>query len=145
METRSIPEQQGPTALQRPSFLLILVALIELCAFEWVSRVRGFRYLRQWAYSRVRTNSAFARTPVEQVTAALDLAHILYPRTIACLQRSVVLTRMFRRIGLSPQIVIGVQRLPLRSHAWVEVDGAVIGEPQRVRKSYRVLDRWDEK
>jgi hypothetical protein len=37
-------------------------------------------------------------------------------------------------------MVIGAQQIPLRTHAWVEVDGQVINDKPYMRELYSVLD-----
>jgi hypothetical protein len=55
-----------------------------------------------------------------------------------CLVRAVALERMIVRAGVGPAVVrVGVQRGDDRflAHAWIELDGRVIGEePSRVRR-----------
>ena len=35
----------------------------------------------------------------------------------------------------------GVQKLPFKAHAWVEVDGRVVNDKPYMREMYTVLDR----
>jgi hypothetical protein len=72
---------------------------------------------------------------------AVEKACLYYPKHCACLQRSMVLTSLMRRHGISAQLVIGVRQLPFESHAWVEADSRVINDVQRVRDTYQVLSR----
>jgi hypothetical protein len=52
-----------------------------------------------------------------------------------CLERSLVLYRLFSRAGANPRLVLGtvVQQSAVCGHAWVEVDGEPVGEPDRAR------------
>jgi hypothetical protein len=38
-------------------------------------------------------------------------------------------------------MVIGTQRMPFQSHAWVEVDGRVVSDKTYLAELYVVLDR----
>jgi hypothetical protein len=38
-------------------------------------------------------------------------------------------------------MIIGVQMLPFNSHAWVEVNGAVVNDKPYVTEMYHVLER----
>jgi hypothetical protein len=38
-------------------------------------------------------------------------------------------------------MVIGAQLLPFKSHAWVEVDGGVVGDKAYMREIYQPLER----
>jgi hypothetical protein len=63
-------------------------------------------------------------------------AHHALPMT--CLPRSLALCRMLRRRGYAAQVRIGVRRENDRiaAHAWVEVDGAPLGEPAAIEERF---------
>ena len=65
-----------------------------------------------------------------------------YPKNVACLQRSAATVWLLRRFGIPADLVIGVSKFPFKSHAWVEVEGRVVNDRQRVREVYATLDRW---
>jgi hypothetical protein len=46
-----------------------------------------------------------------------------------------------RKHGIAAQMIIGVQHIPFSSHAWVEVNGRVIGDKTYITETYAVLDR----
>jgi hypothetical protein len=71
----------------------------------------------------------------------MDLACVFYTKQILCLQRSAATTLLLRRHGIYAEMVIGAQMLPFKSHAWVEVDGAVVNDKPYVREIYQVLER----
>jgi hypothetical protein len=81
------------------------------------------------------------RIPTDFICQAIDLASALYPFQIRCLQRSAATTVLLRRNGWKAELVIGAQILPLKSHAWVEIDGQVINDKPYMREVYRVLER----
>ena len=76
----------------------------------------------------------------ELVCGALDAACALYPRQVLCLQRSTVLVKMLRSRGAPAHMVIGAQKLPFMAHAWVEVDGAIVGDRLASRERFLVLE-----
>jgi len=96
-------------------------------------------------YSRVRNCPIDTRTPAEgtaeRICSALDMACIWYWKEIPCLQRSAATACLLRRHGVAAQMVIGVQHLPFRAHAWVEVDGVVVNDKPYAPEMYAVLDR----
>ena len=47
-----------------------------------------------------------------------------------CLQRSLATALLCRMRGVWPTWCTGVRTEPFRAHAWVEVDGRPVGEPQ---------------
>jgi len=78
---------------------------------------------------------------VEKICAAFDMACIWYWKEVLCLQRSAATACLLKRYGIPAQMMIGAQQLPLRAHAWVEVDGRVVNDKPYVREMYAVLDR----
>ena len=76
----------------------------------------------------------------ELVCSALDAACAIYPRQVLCLQRSTVLVKMLRRRGAPAHMIIGAQKLPFKAHAWVEIDGAIIGDRLASRERFLVLE-----
>jgi hypothetical protein len=45
-----------------------------------------------------------------------------------------------RRYGIPAQMMIGVQKIPFRAHAWVEVEGRIVNDKPYMRELYVVLD-----
>jgi Transglutaminase-like superfamily len=78
---------------------------------------------------------------VEPICTAVNLACIWYWKQALCLQRSAVTARLLKQHGVPAELVIGVQTMPVRAHAWVEVGGAVVNDKPYIREIYTVLDR----
>lgn len=78
---------------------------------------------------------------VEQICSAVDLACIWYWKQVLCLQRSASTACLLKRYGVPAQMVIGVQQLPFKAHAWVEVDGRVVNDKPYMAEKYALLDR----
>ena len=58
---------------------------------------------------------------------AVSRTLVLLPTDSRCLVRSLVLTELLARRGISSSLVIGVRREPkFEAHAWVECDGAPV-------------------
>jgi hypothetical protein len=95
-------------------------------------------------------NAAIARTgqgtdggvDIQALVAAVRRACRYYPRSPACLQRSIALTSMLRKRGVAAHLQIGVRHSPFQSHAWVEVAGRVINDDQQVREIYKPLHEF---
>jgi len=68
-------------------------------------------------------------------------ARCLRPRP-TCLAKALVVSSLLRRRGMPAQLVIGVSKDSgqLQGHAWVELDGAAVGEGTRPG-GYAVLAR----
>lgn len=80
------------------------------------------------------------KTPVDRRAVALEprrlgrivsRASALGPFTPRCLTMSLVLFRELQRQGTAAELVIGLPPVPSdhTAHAWVEVDGRVVGPP----------------
>lgn len=57
-----------------------------------------------------------------------------------CLQRSIAVMLLGRFHGATPAWKTGFRPDPFIAHAWVEVDGVPIGEPEAVRHFHTVLE-----
>jgi len=120
---------------------LFLQAYVQLLLVEPYLRRRDFKGL----YERVRRcdmrSAAEEPNSLSKLCGAMDLACIWYWRQALCLQRSAALTCLLRRHGVAADLVIGVQQMPFRSHAWVEVDGRVVNDKSYVSEVFAVLDK----
>jgi hypothetical protein len=76
-----------------------------------------------------------------QICTAVDMACIWYCKEVLCLQRSAATACLLKQFGVAAEMIIGVQQLPFRSHAWVEVDGKVVSDKPYMREMYSVLDQ----
>ncbi|RBP49645.1 transglutaminase superfamily protein [Arenicella xantha] len=72
---------------------------------------------------------------------SVRLAARLHIVSMACLPRSIVLADMLRRQGDRAIVRIGVNKAGVQfvSHAWVEVDGCMVGEPEHVSEQFALL------
>ena len=77
---------------------------------------------------------------VERICAAVDMACIWYWKEVLCLQRSATTACLLRQHGVDALMIIGVQQMPFKAHAWVEVDGHVVNDRAYMREMYAVLD-----
>jgi hypothetical protein len=75
--------------------------------------------------------SASAYEDPRRLSSALHRVLRIGRRRPTCLLSSLVLFRLLRRQGETAQLVIGLPAQPRNknAHAWVEVDGAVVGPP----------------
>lgn len=120
-----------PLLAVRAYLRLIYVDLCLMGGFSALyDRVRGY------PISEVAPSDA----SIEEVCAAVDMACIWYWKEVPCLQRSVVAALLLRAHGVPARMVIGVQQMPFRAHAWVEVEGRVVNDKAYMREMYAVLD-----
>jgi hypothetical protein len=120
-----------------------LAAFLGLFVINIILKVIGFGALYQlvksWLVSSLNNDSHEA---VQWVSAAVDRATTWYPKQAQCLQRSAVAVCLLRTCGLPAQMVIGITKVPFKSHAWAEIFGEVVNDKPKVSTRYKILDRW---
>jgi len=120
---------------------LVLKAYLRLIQFDFYLARANFAAL----YETVRSFPVGKLTPapdaVKRICSAVDIACIWYWKEALCLQRSAATACLLRDHGVPAQMVIGAQQLPLKAHAWVEVDGRVVNDKPYMQEMYAVLDR----
>ncbi len=121
---------------------LVVESWLLLIYFEWVMRFREFQELYRIVREEPMCSTTMAGVvPSESLCRAMDYACVFYFKRVHCLQRSSATTLLLRRHGWRAKMVIGVQTLPLKSHAWVEVDGVVVNDKPSVSTFYSVLEQ----
>lgn len=114
---------RNPGALR--AFLLITM-------FDAVLRLRGLQ--RGLALARRLGDAEPAGTwsaeQTEAVGRRVAFAAAFYPRRALCLEQSLALYVMLRKAGAPAVLRIGVRPVPFAAHAWVEIDGQAVNEPQ---------------
>ncbi len=143
MSSPSLPvERAASESRVRPGFALIVRALWQIGAHEvFLRRHPSFAELLEQLRSIPVAPCEPAPDVVDRVKAAIDEACIWYPRRAVCLQRSAVAVALLRSLGVRAQFVYGVQQLPFKAHAWVEVAGMVVNDRQEVQQEYCVMER----
>lgn len=105
------------------------IALVAL--FDAVLRLRGL----ERGLALARRLGAAAPTRAWQpewtgiVARRVALAAAFYPRRALCLEQSLALFVTLRRAGAPAVLRIGVRPVPFAAHAWVELDGQAVNEP----------------
>jgi hypothetical protein len=117
------------------SWLLLIFLEIIIC-FRGLSVL--IELIRKW---RVRSMLASERVSSERIARAVDLASVFYFKRVLCLQRSAATTLALRWHGWNAEMVIGAKMMPFKSHAWVEIDGAVVNDRPYMAHVYRSLER----
>ncbi len=116
------------------SYLLLL-------SFEWHIKRRDFRKVHR----RVRDHALRPRRregiSCELSCHAVNVACAAYFKEVQCLQRSATLVCLLRDFGMPASLVLGAQHLPLRGHAWVELEGQIVNDNASTVAKYDILDR----
>jgi hypothetical protein len=119
---------------------LVVRAYLRLIVFDVYLLRRKFSALHEKVqHSRIRQRP-LALATTERICAAVDMACIWYWKEVLCLQRSAATACLLKQFGIAAHMVIGVQQLPFKSHAWVEVDGIVVSDKPYMRDIYAVVE-----
>jgi hypothetical protein len=125
---------------------LLFRAWLLLLVVDWRLRRGAFASLQAWAKKiPVETKPVKpeeAPEIIRRTRLVVDIAsrRNLYPMT--CLRRSLVLQRLLGSQGLATELCIGAYLLggKLRAHAWLEYQGAPIGERQAIEEQFILLE-----
>ncbi len=122
-------------------FRLLIFAYLELFRLE-IPMSRGkFERVHATVRKCPTTRSVKTHLGEADILRAMELACVFYFKEVRCLQRSAATTCLLRRYGIAAEMVIGVQHLPFRAHAWVEFAGTCLNDKPYVPEMYCVLDR----
>jgi hypothetical protein len=121
---------------------LVFESYLLLIKIEWLMHSANLQSVHVLlCRSEVAASRSRSGPSVEDLCHAVDLACVFYPKGVLCLQRSAATTLILRRYGHKAEFVIGAQILPFKSHAWVEIDGAVVNDKPYMLEIYQVLER----
>ena len=120
---------------------LVLQAYLKLIHFELYLTRGNFAAIHREVRNYRVANDGHVPSSIDLICSAVDMACVWYWKEVLCLQRSAVTTCLLRRYGIPAQLVIGAQQIPLKAHAWVEVDGNVVNDKPYTREIYATLDR----
>lgn len=122
--------------------LLVLRSWFLLLYCDALLRLRGFSAIHAVIRGqKVHSQDMKTDRPWVELCHAVDLACVFYFKRVRCLQRSAAGTLLLRRHGWAAEMVIGAQMLPFKSHAWVEISGAVVNDKPYMLEMYLVLER----
>lgn len=104
-------------------------------------RLLGFGRTRRVLAARLPANGPQREVPEEELQRLVFLVGVAARAGIArhtCLPRSLVLQRLLVQRGLPAELRIGVRRErgQIAGHAWVEVAGKAVGEPEDVETRF---------
>lgn len=120
---------------------LVLQSYLWLIVVGVAMRLGTIRAVHKMAAaSKTRAQMRRQRHTSERLCHAMDLACAFYPKRVLCLQRSAATLLLLRRHGWNAELVIGAQMMPFKSHAWVELNGAVVSDKPYMREMYQVLE-----
>jgi Transglutaminase-like superfamily len=121
--------------------LLLCRAYLELIRLEHPLLRKDFAFIHQLVRSCPTTAVQSNLAVQAQTLRAMDVAAVFYFKEVKCLQRSAATTRLLRKQGIRAEMIVGVQHLPFRAHAWVEIDGVIVNDKPYIGEMYAVLER----
>ncbi len=109
-----------------------LRCLALLVTFDLVLRVRGLERALKLARRLGAAGPIGPWSPesTDAVANRIAVAAAFYPRRALCLEQSLALFVALRRAGAPATLRIGVRPVPFAAHAWVEIGGKAVNEPQ---------------
>jgi len=119
----------------------VLRAYHTLLSFEIFLARKDFAGLYAAVRCRPLRRTTSGQSTIERVCSNVDHACVWYWKQVLCLQRSAATACLLKEHGIPAQLVIGVQRMPFKAHAWVEVEGRVVNDVTYTNDMYAVLDR----
>lgn len=124
----------------------LLRAVVLLPVISLSLRMRGFGATQKWLQGLLPQKFAVNREKASGEAAIADWAVQTAARygfaPATCLQRSLALWWLLRRAGIASDLRIGVRKTgeKFEAHAWVECDGAALGEADAAHKHYAAFD-----
>ena len=109
----------------------------------WALRREPFARLRSWTeaplHAATRPAPGNVEPTVERISRWVSAAASYHFLRIQCLERSLVLQRLLAGAGVPSELKIGIEKVEgrLHAHAWVEVDGRPISEPEAIEARFR--------
>jgi len=128
-----------------PLHLVVAEAFLTLLYVGIMSRVLGFNSVYRHSL-KVPRLSRVPQPDFDQIDVfqscrdAVQIACLILPWRALCLPRSFTICSMLKRRGLPAKVVIGIEGLSLRPHAWVECQEATI---DTIRDTQEGLVRFD--
>jgi hypothetical protein len=121
--------------------LLLARVMWRLLLFDALMAIRGFRSIYH-DLSQHKLPAGPSQLELEAaICRAVTQVSSFYWKPVRCLQRSAVTVAVLRTYGIDATVVIGYQPAPLYSHAWVEVEGRVIGGSPAYQRMLHPLAR----
>jgi len=142
---RSLKHKLGLAFKLSPSEWLILIeAWGSLLGFWLGLRWRSFDSVSESRLLIPGKKTALSASPKnpERLYQLVRWASLLHLLPMACLERSLALQWMLRRRGVNAQLEIGAHKVSegISAHAWVEVNGQVVGESEEISERFKVLE-----
>lgn len=119
----------------------LVEAWLLLLGFRLALRTRPFVAVEKMARVPLATDGAAEQSPRQpdsRLTWCVAAAANNHLWPMRCLERSLTSQRMLRKRGIDAELEIGVQKQgpELEAHAWLEIDGQPLAEPEGVSQRF---------
>jgi prolyl oligopeptidase len=120
---------------------LVAESMISLVRTELWLRQRGNRPLYEMLRGIAPTSIVTRTYSPQAIRHSMEIACMIYPKAVLCLQHSVAITLVLRQHGFPAQLVIGSRVDLFTFHSWVVVGDQVINDKPYISEIYRELAR----
>jgi len=122
----------------------LVEAWILLLGFRVALRTRSFPAVERWARVPIDAEAAKQKnlqSDWPRLAWCVDAAANNHLFPMQCLERSLTRQRMLRKRGLDAELKIGVQKqgAELEAHAWLELTGKPLNEPEAIGERFLPL------
>lgn len=132
-----LPQQHKPI---HNLFQNVCLSLVYLTYVHLSIRIFGLYFLiRKLQRLKPMQPLPFQIEDIENLQTCLNKACKLFPLKTKCLEWAITLTLIGLKRKWPLNLIIGVQNYPFGSHAWVEVQGKIIGDDPTLRKNLAVV------
>lgn len=114
-------------------------AAVVLHAVHRCSRHQRMLGLKNLIESVRQQNTCRCSAEPETLIRCLNWACLVYVRKTKCLEWAVALILLGAQYGLTMRLVVGVQNRPFYAHAWVEMNGVIVGDDVDLRGKLSVI------
>ena len=134
---------RGWLALSWPDRAQLLMLMLCLPLVGVALRVQGYGKTRRWLERNSSVDPRRTATP-EELAAAEHLAQLAAiagrhgPVNTTCLRQALLVYWRLRRLGLAPELKIGVRKVEaaLDAHAWVELEGKALAPAEITHRPF---------
>lgn len=107
------------------------------CALGWFS-TRALLF----AVSHVRVRGRRAAHAAASIEDAFADTVVWLPMNNTCIRRAAALTVILRRHGYPARMAVGYRPTPFQAHAWVELEGQVLGDHPGYQRKFLSFGTW---
>lgn len=120
------PVTDIPSMMSCGFALIVMIVVLRTCGF-----VRALR-LARWMTRTMHPTSDAAFEAAQLIARRVALVAAFYPGRARCLEQSLTLYWLLRRVGMAAELRLGVQPVSFAAHAWVEYQREPVHEGELV-------------